>query len=757
MTSAAPLVDVRGVGIVHEGSDAATPAAATFRIAPGEVVLLLGPSGSGKSTLALALNGLIPQSVPASVTGSVEVAGLDAATTPVARLSTHVGMVFQDPDAQLVTGTVLDEVAFGPENLRLPVDEVLARSEAALRRVGLWERRADNPDRLSGGGRQRLAIACALALGSPLLVLDEPTANLDPRGIEEVYAALAEVVAAGDRSILLIEHNLDAAVCMTDRVVVLDADGRTVADGDVDAVLRERAEELHALGVWLPVSTLAGLRLRRAGYALDPLPLTPDELRAALEASASPLGEQRDAVAPRDLASRTAAPVGSASASNASTDSAPAGAGPTDHHAQDIDAPTDALRSTLAPDGVTPANSAPASSVPVSNASTNSAPASSAQAGAGPTDHHAPDIDAPTDAPPSSVPASSASTDSAPASSAPAGAGPTDHNAPDIDAPSGASQGTLTPEGVAPANSASRTAPAPDTAPSASDPLIVPPVERAMRRPSPFPDMRPTVVEARGLTLARGRTPVLHDVDLTVRAGEFVAIVGANGAGKTTLLQALAGVIPAPRGAVRVDGVDPARAQLRDRARRIGFVFQNPEHQFIAHTVFDELAHGLRLQRLADDEVRARTTELLRRFGLEASAQRHPFLLSGGQKRRLSVGTALVAGAPVLALDEPTFGQDRARADELLGLLDALRREGTTVLVVTHDMQLVTDHASRTIVVADGRIVADAATSAVFADEALVERAGLRLPPLRRALRGVERHPSLAGIARLADLPGGDS
>ncbi len=752
MTSAAPLVDVRGVGIVHEGSDAATPAAATFRIAPGEVVLLLGPSGSGKSTLALALNGLIPQSVPASVTGSVEVAGLDAATTPVARLSTHVGMVFQDPDAQLVTGTVLDEVAFGPENLRLPVDEVLARSEAALRRVGLWERRADNPDRLSGGGRQRLAIACALALGSPLLVLDEPTANLDPRGLEEVYAALAEVVAAGDRSILLIEHNLDAAVGMTDRVVVLDADGRTVADGDVDAVLRERAEELHALGVWLPVSTLAGLRLRRAGYALDRLPLTPDELRDALEASASPLGEQRDAVAPRDLASRTAAPVGSASASSASTDSAPAGAGPTDHDAPDIDAPTDA----------------PPSSASASSASTDSAPA-----GAGPTDHHAQDIDAPTDAlrstlapdgvtpansaPASSVPVSNASTNSAPASSAQAGVVPTDHDAPDIDAPSRASQGTLTPEGVAPANSASRTAPAADTAPSASDPLIVPPVERAMRRPSPFPDMRPTVVEARGLTLARGRTPVLHDVDLTVRAGEFVAIVGANGAGKTTLLQALAGVIPAPRGAVRVDGVDPARAQLRDRARRIGFVFQNPEHQFIAHTVFDELAHGLRLQHLPDDEVRARTTEMLRRFGLDDKADVHPFLLSGGQKRRLSVGTAHVAGAPVLALDEPTFGQDRARADELLHLLRELNAAGTTIIVVTHDMQLVTDHASRTIVVADGRIVADAATSAVFADEALVERAGLCLPPLRRALRGVERHPSLAGIARLADLPGGDS
>ena len=161
-------------------------------------------------------------------------------------------MVFQDPDAQLVTGTLLDEVAFGPENLRMPVAEVLARAEAALRRVGLWERRTENPDRLSGGGRQRLAIACALAMGSPLLVLDEPTANLDPQGIDEVYAALAELVADGDRAILLVEHNLDAAVGFVDRVVVLDQYGHLVADGSVDGVLRGRAEELHAIGVWLP-------------------------------------------------------------------------------------------------------------------------------------------------------------------------------------------------------------------------------------------------------------------------------------------------------------------------------------------------------------------------------------------------------------------------------------------------------------------------------------------------------------------------
>ncbi|MFT4137284.1 ABC transporter ATP-binding protein [Microbacterium sp.] len=594
MTSAA-LVHVRELGVTHEGADAATPAAATFRIAPGEVVLLLGPSGSGKSTLALTLNGLIPQSVPARITGSVEVAGLDATTTPVARLSTHVGMVFQDPDAQLVTGTVLDEVAFGPENLRMPVTDVLARTEAALRRVGLWERREDNPDRLSGGGRQRLAIACALALGSPLLVLDEPTANLDPRGIEDVYAALRDVVTGGDRAILLVEHNLDEAVALTSRVVVLDATGRTVADGSVDDVLRARADELHELGVWLPVSALAALRLRAAGYALDPLPLTPEELRAALERCPAPM---------------------------------PAPASGTSEN-----------RTNFGGFRPNPPKFAQDSEV----------------------------------------------------------------------------RGRERPRDASPG---------------------------------------PAIVEVRGLTLARGRTRVLHDVDLTVRAGEFVAIVGANGAGKTSLLQAIAGVIPAPRGTVRIDGTDPARTRLRARARRIGFVFQNPEHQFLARTAFDELAHGLRLQGLPEDEVRDRATDLLERFGLDGQADRHPFLLSGGQKRRLSVGTALVAAAPVLALDEPTFGQDRARAEELLQLLRGLHADGTTVIVVTHDLQLVTEHAQRTVVVADGRIAADGATATVFADEALIERAGLRPPPLRRALRGLHRHPSLAAVARLADLPG---
>lgn len=192
--------------------------------------------------------------------------------------------------------------------------------------------------------------------------------------------------------------------------------------------------------------------------------------------------------------------------------------------------------------------------------------------------------------------------------------------------------------------------------------------------------------------------------------------------------------MPPPKGRVSVDGIDPGTASPRDLAARIGFVFQNPEHQFIAATVFDELAHGLRLRHVADDEVSARVTEMLERFGLTHKADVHPFLLSGGEKRRLSVGTALITRPPVLALDEPTFGQDRARAAELLDLLESLRADGTTVVIVTHDLQLVAEHATDTVVLAEGRVRAAGPTAALFSDPAILPSAGLRVPALQRVL-----------------------
>lgn len=565
--TAAPLLELDAVRIRHEGAERPTPDGVSLDVGAGEVVLVLGPSGCGKSTLALALDGLIPHALPAELSGTVRIAGLDSRDHGVGALSAHVAMVFQDPDAQVVTGTLLDEVAFGPENQLVPVDEVLARTERALKLVGLWERRDENPDRLSGGGRQRLAIACALAMAAPVLVLDEPTANLDPAGIDEVYAVLRELASERDHAIVLIEHNLDAAVDIVDRVVVLDAAGRLVIDGPAGQVLRERATELLELGVWLPVSTLAAMRLRDAGVEIDPLPLTPAELATALDA-----------------------------------------------------------RPTLP------------------------APVSALQVDTG---------------------------------------------------------------------------------------------------------TRESAITVRGLSVRRGgrRGPViLHGVDLDVAAGDFVAIVGTNGAGKTTLLQAIAGVIPPPAGAVDVLGLDPARADARTLSRRIGFVFQNPEHQFVAHSVIGELELGLRVHGVPEGDRTEAALRTLRRFGLEDLRDQHPFLLSGGQKRRLSVCTALIAGAPVLALDEPTFGQDRERAVELLDMLGELNDEGTTVLVVTHDLQLVADYANRIVVVQDGRILGTGPTAEVLAGP-LIDEAGLRHPPLARATRGLANHPDWHGVSRMSQLP----
>lgn len=563
---------MRDLSITHADAVHPSPQDVTLDIDPGEVVLLLGPSGSGKSTLTLALNGLIPHAVPATMTGSVAAGGVSTAGADTASLSTHVAMVFQDPDAQIVTGTVYDEVAFGPENLLLPLDEVHARTTDALGRVGLWERRDENPDRLSGGGRQRLAIACALAMGSPLIVLDEPTANLDPQGIDDVYAALTDVVAAGDRAILLVEHNLDAAMSFVTRTIVLDRAGRVAFDGPAAEIIRTHATELLTMGVWLPGATLAALRMQDAGTHFDELPLTPEELAAAL------------AVAPPDRLQ--------------------------DHG-------TDAGRG----DAVSPG-----------------------------------------------IRASVLQTDA-----------PRTQN---------------------------------QVATGATAPII----------------------SARGLTVRRHRTEILHGIDLDIEPGTLTAIIGTNGAGKTTLLQSLAGVVPPPKRQVTVDGIDPGSASPRELASRIGFVFQNPEHQFIAHTVFDELAHGLRLRHTPDAETRERVDAMLARFGLEAKADVHPFLLSGGEKRRLSVGTALITRPRVLALDEPTFGQDRARASELLGLLRDLRAEGTTIIIVTHDLQLVAEHTSHTVILREGRVHAADRTEVVFREEAPFIAAGLRLPALQRVL-----------------------
>jgi len=460
-------IAARGWGLRHPGRREWALRGVDLDIGAGERVLLLGPSGSGKSTLLAALAGLIDPSGGAQTEGSLLVDGLDP------RLARdRSGLLFQDPEAQIVMGRVGDDVAFGLENRCVPTDDIWARAAAALAAVEFPYGMERRTDALSGGEQQRLALAATLALRPGLLLLDEPTANLDRDNAAAIRDVLGRILERGGATLVLVEHRVDEALGLVDRVVVLEAGGGVVADGSPRDVFRERGTELATAGVWVP-----GLP-----------PPTPERRRRP-----------------------------------------------------------------------------PSETVVMADAATYRYPG------------------APTDA--------------------------------------------------------------------------------------------------------------VAGIDLQVRSSEALAIVGPNGSGKSTLALLIAGLLPPRRGSVLAGeslyaghGHEPIAAwPARVLAGRIGTVFQDPEHQFLASTVSDELLLGPRRVGLDPAAALRRADELMERLHLAHLAHANPFTLSGGEKRRLSVASALATAPALLVLDEPTFGQDRRTWSELLDLLAALRDGGRGICFVTHD------------------------------------------------------------------------
>lgn len=568
-----PATDVvaRGeqVRVKHFTSRWYRPDRLDFHVAPGEVLVVTGPTGCGKSSLALTLNGLIPQHVEADLEGTVTVLGADVRSTRIADLARDVGMVFQDPDAQIVTPRVLDEVCFGLENLEVPAEQVESRALAALAEVGLDGLADERPSRLSGGQRQRLALACAVAMRPRLLVLDEPTSHVDPRGAVE-FLELLPRLRDGGMTIVIVDHDLDRVLGFADRLLVLDRTGGVLADGDPTDVTATRWREMAAAGVRLPVA----FRVRQALVA--------------------------------------------AGATGLDTAVAPS-----------------AIRRSLA------------------SADTTACPA-------------------------------------------PAVAGPAVELSGEV------------------------------------------------------------LVHAEHLRVSRGRRVVVPDLSLTIRRGGFTAVLGPNGAGKTTAGLALAGLIRS-RGGLRIDGTDPRKLSMRELSDRVGYVFQNPEHQFVANTAADEIAHGLRRRGLPGDDVAAQVDTLLDRLELGDVREQHPFLLSGGQKRRLSVATVLATRPGLLILDEPSYGLDEGATESLMDLLSGLVADGTTVVTIVHDLALAATHADRIVVLQAGGVAADGPPDAVLTDDALLERCGLAPLPVRECLRDLAaRDPRFDGVWRIDQLPGAD-
>lgn len=237
-----------------------------------------------------------------------------------------------------------------------------------------------------------------------------------------------------------------------------------------------------------------------------------------------------------------------------------------------------------------------------------------------------------------------------------------------------------------------------------------------------------------------GGVSALRGVNLEIGRGEFVAIIGSNGSGKTTLVKHFNGLLKPSQGQVIVDGLDTRTTRVSELSRIVGFVFQNPDHQIFAYSVWEEASFGLKLQKLDAESVERQTSEALQAVSLNDLRERHPRALSKGQRQRLATASILALRTPVLVLDEPTTGQDFLSRRQIMELAVELHAEGRTVLMVTHDMALVAEYATRVIVIDDGAAVCDASPKEVFERDEILKATGLELPAAAKIARGLRAY-----------------
>ncbi|HLH76693.1 MAG TPA: energy-coupling factor transporter ATPase [Candidatus Binataceae bacterium] len=532
--------------------DAAAPALrnVTLRLERGQTLAVLGRSGAGKSTLAKTLNAIVPAFEEGHFTGAGQVCGRTLAGTRVAEVAPLVAMVFQDFEAQLFSTNVAHEVAFGLEQLGLPAPEIAARIEPALAMVGLQGFQTRDPTSLSGGEKQRLAIACALALRPQVIVLDEPTTDLDPQGRAEVFDLITRLRDQG-LTLVVIEHETEE-LRRCDRLIVLE-EGEIVADGTPEQILSQ-VQLLEKCGVRPPASNQVLAELGIQAYARDL-----DQAQALIEAS---------------LAGR-AKLLGAAS-------------------------PDATLRLPLA---------------------------------------------------------------------------------------------------------------------------------RANQTRHPASDVTPLVrIEGLSHTYHEAALPALDEVDLTVEAGEFVAIIGQNGSGKTSLAKHIVGLLQPQRGRVLLAGNRIETLTAAQVASLAGFVFQNPDHQIFAATVEDEVAFGPRNFGVDPTQIDARCQAVLRAVGLEHLRLSDPFLLGRGERQRLAVASVLVLAPKLLILDEPTTGLDYPQQLRMMKLVSELNAAGTAIVIITHTPWLVANYARRTVLMRHGRKLFDGGVAELFAQPKLLKEAAFRLP-----------------------------
>lgn len=503
----------------------------SFDIVKGEKVLILGPSGSGKSTLAQCLNGIIPNIHKGQAQGQVRIDGKNIFKQSIYDKSQLVSTVLQDPDGQFIGLTVAEDLAFALEN------DCANRSEMKDK-VALWAERLDltsllnhRPQDLSGGQKQRVSLAGVLIDESPILLFDEPLANLDPKSGQETIDLIDKIHKEVGATTIIIEHRLeDVLYRPVDRILLVN-DGTLLFNGSPDELLSSTL--LLENGIREPLYVTV---LRQLGF----------DTRSAQNLS------QLDALDLSDL---------------------------------------------VLPDRVLK-----------------------------------------------------------------------------------------------------------DKRDSSSD----------------------SILKVEGLSVSYGDNPaIIEDMSFSLKKGERLAIVGKNGAGKSTLAKALCGFVPS-QGKLTYKGQDISQDSIAERSERIGFVLQNPNQMISQTMIFDEVALGLRLRGIEETEVEERVHEVLKTCGLYSFRKWPISALSFGQKKRVTIASILVLKPEIIILDEPTAGQDYKTYTDIMNFLDSLQKQGHTIVMITHDMQLMLEYSDRCLVVVEGKIIADDNPVTILNQKDLLESANLK-------------------------------
>lgn len=525
-----PIIQFENFSFQYQAQTEPTLKNVDLTIYEGEKVLIVGPSGSGKSTLGQCLNGIIPTIYHGEMTGNLWIQGKSAFGSSIYDLSNLVSTVLQDTDGQFIGLSVAEDLAFALENDMVNLPTMREKVHLWAEKLDLLSLLHQRPQDLSGGQKQRVSLAGVLIDESPILLFDEPLANLDPKSGQDTIELIDQIHAEAGTTTIVIEHRLEDVLYRSiDRIVLIN-DGQILFNGSPDDLLHTQLLAENGIREPLYLTTL-----RQLGFQLE---------NSAQLANLA----QIDVSAVQFLGEKV------------------------------------------------------------------------------------------------SIQKSQAQDD---------------------------------------------------------------------------------LLELKNVQFAYGEKKVLQDIDFTISKGEKIAIVGKNGAGKSTLAKALCQFI-AIEGSYTWQGRDIKGDSIKERAERIGYVLQNPNQMISTTMIFDEVALGLKLRGVAEEEIKKRVLTVLKTCGLYEFRHWPISALSFGQKKRVTIASILVLNPEIILLDEPTAGQDQRNYTEIMNFLNELNQKGHTIIMITHDMQLMLDYSDRAVVMLDGKILADKSPAEVLTDKTLIHAANLK-------------------------------